>query len=150
EVWTLSDHISERHKCDGLNLTTVTRSVVSRDKNYLAAFHQTGKLEVWDLKTGTARTLVSENDSLTQQDVIQDRLTVSCLCEYAAFGRLRLYDWTSGKLLAELTNVPQPKVIHYDASGRRVYVWTSRGDCVMYTERRRVFRRFRLWRTGRD
>jgi hypothetical protein len=137
----------------GLDLEKIRYVVVSRDRTRLAALLSTGKLELWDLTDGSRiRELVpaAANASPENTDIF-DSLTGNCLCESAGPARIRLYDWSDGRLLADLTDVGgQERVIHYDGVSRQVYVWSDRGDCVKYTEWRQTLARFRLWRTGHD
>jgi WD40 repeat protein len=152
QVWDLRENVSARRSLRGLDLKTLRGFAVRADGSRLASLHQNGKLELRDAKTGNViKILVPETSGTAENDHVQDSLTGTCLCESSAPGRVRLYDWDSGKLLADLGDVGgRDRIIHYDPQSRQVYVWSNRGDCVKYTQWRRTLGDVWLWRAGSD
>ncbi|HYH63477.1 MAG TPA: hypothetical protein VD866_02155 [Urbifossiella sp.] len=155
EVWSLRENVAARHRLVGFEWNTLRDVVIRRDAKRLAALHRTGKLDLWNLESGAAQTLRAGADEpgSAENDRISNSIADNCLVESTGPALVRLYDWADGRVLADLSEVGGGEFgrrIHYDGVGRQVYVWTDRGDVMLYTEWRKSFGRLRLWRTGHD
>jgi hypothetical protein len=148
EVWDLRKDFAERRKLVRLSPEFDVWAVGPNGKK-LAVGQPRGGLEIWDLEERSMKPLTP--DIKEPIHGMNQSLTGNCLCVFWGPTRARLYDWDSGKLLADLSDVSGDKrVVHYDERARQVYVWSDRGDCVKYTLRWQILGGWRLWRTGTD